>query len=600
MYNVSQAYKTAMQAQVQTTRLTFTVNGASYTEDNILRGSFHIRNQCTDTSDITLGAVYVGELTVTLRGISIPRNQWVGAVIVPTFQLLVGSNTWESVPLGVYTIKEATHTASGVDIKAYDNMIKFDKNVSLSQTAGYLYDYLVLCARNCHVALAQTEQQIKALPNGNLYFSFFEDNDIETYRDLLSWIAQTNGGFATINRLGQLEIRTYKTSADSVDTLGTSGRLQGASFSDYVTSYTGISYVEIASGMTRYTGAQVDTGATMNLGQNPFLQGASEITTQAVTNLLTAIGNIQYVPFKVSNSVRDVAYDLGDIIIMENGLAGSEAICCVQRYDFNLHKRYDMQGYGKNPEKANARSKTDKNIAGLLAESNANELKYYEYKNIRDVAIGSGQNVTIAKLKLASKINTRCQVHVNVSLNATDNDDNDITYATVTYMIDSEEASLKPKETYIDGNHVLHLMYILNMSANTIVYFVVKMKATSGDISVGSEGIWIFASGLGLVGDDSWNGDIDLEETVEDIDIIDIDVSEAISETVTIVAQSPEGATIVITVEDIDVIDVDVDDNIADETRITLHKEIMTRITEAGVIRMIENEDVRVTEAEED
>ena len=599
MYNVSQAYKTAMQAQVTTTRLTFTVNGVSYTEENILRGSFHISNQCTDTSDITLGAVYTGQLSATLRGIEIQRNNWAGSVIAPTFQLFVGNNTWESVPLGIYVVKEATHTASGVDIKAYDYMTKLDKNISLQQTAGYLHDFLAVCAEDCGLTLGQTEQQIKALPNGNVYFTYFADNDVETYRDLVSWIAQTSGGFATINRAGQLEIRTYKTSADSVDTLGTSGRLQGAGFSDYITSYTGVSYVDIASKMTRYRGSESDTGMSMNLGQNPFLQGTASITNTAVANILTAIGSIQYVPFKASNSVRDVAYDLGDIIIMENGLAGSEAICCVQRYDFNLHGRYEFQGYGKNPEQANAKSKTDKNIAGLLAETNANEMAYYEYRNVRAITVGDGQNVTIARVKLATKIDTRCQIHINVCLSAEDTDDNDITYATVTYMIDNYQATLQPEETYIDGNHVLHLMYVLQMTANAIVYFIVKLKASSGVITIGAEGLWIFASGLGLVGDGKWNGELDIEENADVIDIPEITVAEP-DDSVAVSTQTPASVTIAITTEGIDIVDVNVGGNVEDSTRVTMHKEVLVRITEAGDTRVLEDADTRVTEEEED
>ena len=108
MYNVTEAYKTAIKRPVQYSKIAFTLDGQNYTEDNILSGSFEISNQCTDTSDINLGAVFTAELTATLRGIDLPRNGWVKKVITPTFRLRTAPETYENVPLGVFTISEAT------------------------------------------------------------------------------------------------------------------------------------------------------------------------------------------------------------------------------------------------------------------------------------------------------------------------------------------------------------------------------------------------------------------------------------------------------------------------------------------------------------
>lgn len=593
MYNVSEAYLAAMQSAVQVTRLTFTVNNVAYTEDNILQGTFKITNQCTDTSDITLGAVYVGELTATLRGVNIPRNSWRGVTIVPTFHMLTDADedTWESVPLGIYVVQEASWSASGVDIKAYDNMRLLDRRVSMSQTAGYLYDFLVVLSQDCGITLGQTEQQIKALPNGNVYFRLFGDNDIDTYRDLLSWIAQTSGGFATINRAGELEIRTYGQTA--VDTLDRTGRLRGAIFSDYVTSYTGLSYVDMASKTTKYYSVEADTGATMNLGQNPFLQDSN---TTAISNLLECLSDITYVPFKAQNSVRDISYDLGDVIAFTDGLAGTESICCIQRYEYNLHRTYTMQGYGSDPAKASAKSKTDKNIAGLLAESNANEMQFYEYRNVTRYNIGNNERKQIVRMKLASKIETRAQVHISINLGSQAIED--YTIATVTYMIDGYEEALHPEETYIDGNHVLHLMYILNLSANVNAYFIVYMKAQGGTIAIERQGVWVFVSGLGLVGDSKWDGTFDIFETAEPISIIDVDVAEDVAEDVTIGFLTPTVIAPSDIAENINLVEVSIDSGIAEDVRITMRYEEFERVTEDGEERVLEDaETVRYTEA---
>ena len=129
MYNVSNAYRAKVHSEVIKTRMTFEIDGTTYTDANILAGSLNITNQCTDTKDVKIGAVYVGELNATFRNVNIARNLWRGKVISVSFWLQTDedSDTWEEVPVGVYTVSEAAWKASGVVVKAFDNMAKFDK-----------------------------------------------------------------------------------------------------------------------------------------------------------------------------------------------------------------------------------------------------------------------------------------------------------------------------------------------------------------------------------------------------------------------------------------------------------------------------------------
>ena len=254
MYSVSNAYLTAMQTPIQEHRLTGTIGSLSFDESNVVDGSFTITNQSTDTSDVVLGSCYVGELTAEFTGININWSDWVGKVITPVFGLKIGSgvNDWEDVPLGVFKVSKATHTAFGVQVTAYDNMTKFDKKFIKSHFKNLkgLYPIISRICTDCNVMLGMTQAQIEALPNGNSnkIFIYGADgkpaefaNDITTNRDLLFWCAQAMGCFATINRAGQLEFRQYtQTVVDKVDE---THRLVGATFADYITHYIGV-YVE--------------------------------------------------------------------------------------------------------------------------------------------------------------------------------------------------------------------------------------------------------------------------------------------------------------------------------------------------------------------
>ena len=132
MYAVSEQYKAAMKQPVQRFRMTGKVGRASFTDDNILSGSFSSTNQCSDDSSVQIGQVYIGELDVTLMNVNIARYSWKGQEIAPVFGMHLSDGTYEDVPLGVFYIAEANWTLSGVEITAYDGMSLFDKTVSLS------------------------------------------------------------------------------------------------------------------------------------------------------------------------------------------------------------------------------------------------------------------------------------------------------------------------------------------------------------------------------------------------------------------------------------------------------------------------------------
>ena len=602
MYSVSAAYQTAIKQPIVQSRISFQIGNTRYSEDYVLKGSFHVENQCTDTSDVKLGAVYIAEMSGTFLNVPIARNQWRGTEITPYFELLIDeeNDTWEEVPLGIFTVTEATYTRSGVDVKAYDNMRRLDKNMSLNQSAGYIWDFLVVAATACQITLAQTEQEIKALPNGNIIFDYYSENDVETWRDLVSWCVQTLGGYATVNREGKLEVRTFGSTI--TDTLTQQNRHSGGSFSDYITRYTGLSYVDLKDQKTIYTGATVDDGTTMNLGSNPFLQTRS-IAEVAIANLLVAVALISYTPFKIG-TVSNPAYDLGDLIKFTGGLAGTESIGCIMKYDFGFHKKYEMSGYGANPDAATARSKVDKDISGLLQNVSGDVMEFYELRNVMAFNIAKNTERQILRLKLASVATTRVSIHMNINLETEADVSADATIVQCKYLIDGDEMVLHPEESYIDGKHVLHLMYILPLSENVTTYFRLYMKAVDGKIKIDRGGAWLYASGYGIVGDGTWDGTFDLEDETHEYEIVEVGFADA-SDTVAIVTQTPVGDSVNDTVQGYLISDVDFADDVTDTVRITMRNTAFERCTEdESDNRIIEDVDglgeyeVRYTEEE--
>lgn len=190
MYQISEAYKKAMKAVEQEHVVNGTIGSVPFAEKNILRGSFSITNQCSDNSEIKIGQVYIGELKATFIDVPVSRSSWKGLDIKAFFSLRLSDKSYETVPLGIFTVSEADWTSSGVVVTAYDRMARFDQKYNENQMIGKAYDLILIACEQCGVPFGMTEEEVKALPNGDMELSVYKENDIETWRDYLSWLSQ--------------------------------------------------------------------------------------------------------------------------------------------------------------------------------------------------------------------------------------------------------------------------------------------------------------------------------------------------------------------------------------------------------------------------
>jgi hypothetical protein len=538
MYTVSDAYKTAMKKPVQQFRLTGTVGTVPFTDQNVLKGSFSVTNQCCDESSILIGQVYIGELNVTFINIEIPRYAWKGLTIKASCGLKLSDGTYEDVPFGVYTIDEAKWTRAGIVVKAYDNMAKFDQSYMDSQTNGQLYDLLLLACKDCNVELALTKEQCEALPNGTDYLSVYTENDISTYRDYLSWLSQACACNALIDREGKLTFKTYGTTP--VDTISDHNRLTGGSFCDYETVYTGVSVVDSPQKKTEYYHEETDTGLTYNLGSNPFLQyGVKETKQQHCMNILNSLQAVKYVPFSIS-MLGSPAYDLMDVFIFSDGLADQNKIYCMTKFTFHYDGSYEMEGVGSNPNLSSAKSKTDKDLSGLLSSTKADQLVFYSYVNAREinlykddisriVSITFATSADSAEVSIWWEANLNIKFDDNYTFQVTNTSSADPLSASnikivanhtnakckVYYYLNGNLQTYEPVETWDEaGMHTLHrAFYLGNCKANQTYTVQVCLQMFDCTATAAPEDVHALITGTGLIGTVKWDGTIHMEET---------------------------------------------------------------------------------------
>ena len=374
MYPVSEAFLSAVQENTRRYYWTGKITTKAgvvheFSEKEIVKGSGYISAQCCGSTEMELGTVYASEMGITLF-LDVDRYTLEDALVELFYHLELDDGLWEEIPMGIFEVSEANRKIKCLEIKAYDYMLRFDEPFNGFETVGNAYDFMELCSKACRVELAQTREEIEAMPNGAEVLSVYTENDIETYRDMLYYIGQVLGGFFCINRVGKLELRKY--GAEPVMEIGSRHRFT-SSFSDFITRYTAVSSTNLKTEMAEYYALEPDDGLTMNLGTNPLLQfGVDETRKELCTNILNDLAVINYVPFD-SETIGNPALDLGDVLKFSGGHADGAKLSAVMSMQIKIGGKQTLKGVGKNPRLARAKSKNDKNISGLLNQIEENK-----------------------------------------------------------------------------------------------------------------------------------------------------------------------------------------------------------------------------------
>lgn len=559
MFPVSEEFLTAINANSRRYTWTGTITTKGnrtydFTAKDIVKGSGYIKRQCCGNSEIELGTVYAAEMGITLLS-DIDRYTLDGAEVKLFFHLSLPSGKEEQVPMGVYDITEANRNIKTLELKAYDHMLRFDKALRLEASSGSPYQFLKTACDACNVEMAQKAADIAALPNGKMTVGIYEDNDIETYRDLIYYVAQVLGCFCQIDREGRLLVQQYGSEPNW--TVAQEHRYQ-SSYSDFVTRYTAISSTNLVSNISEYIAEETDDALTMNLGVNPLLQlGLKNTREKALRAILDALQAVNYVPFD-STTIGNPAMDPGDIIRLTGGHADDKQISCITSIEYKINGKMTIKCVGKNPRLSSVKSKNDKNIAGLLSSVESGKQVVYNFMNVAPFEIG--QSLTkVMDIDFTATEETSAAFHCEMLLEVLPPEEGTpemLPEMTIVYKINNDDVdNFMPTKTCIIGKHIVTLFFplskVVENSANT---FSMWLMISGGKITIGEAQIRATISGQGLAaGLGEWNGRIDIEEYISgDIPVGESSYSiDAFKDTVTAVFPPLERPSMVQSIGDI-------------------------------------------------
>jgi len=553
-------------------------------------------------------------LHITLRNLS--DNVSGQHIIVSMVPTVTGAESIVLFDGYVDQVKQVPHKTKK-EITAYDILYSIS-NINVSDWYNNLsFPLTIKEFRDGLFELLDIEQEETTLVNDDITF----DKDYSPTRlsaiDLIRSLCQINCVFGKITRDGTFAYINAPTNSTPVSQALTKYKASNTTYSEYrvkpvnrLIIRTGVNECYAGDGENKYI-----------ISENFFTKTLTTKALQTIANRLYSLvsgfsfqpinADINGLPYiecldKISLPVYPIdgsssTPTIKEFVALSRTMKGLQALRDNVVAEGNEYQHEFLSSVTVDIEELKAK------VDGLVQQ----EFTSYELRNINKIVVANNQQERLLMARIASNTNTKAQIHIEVNLETLANTpsaeiedfadiweaiSNTAVQGIITYLVNSEEVDFYPTETYIDGKHVLHLMYILPLEANNITIFEVYLRSLGGTITINQGGVWLYASGAGLVGDAKWDGTFEIQEDVENWDIIEVAFANA-SESVTTETQTPTSNTLSDTVSSWNVVEVTFT-GASDTVLVETHTEVFRRVTEDGSIRVTEDSDVRYTEGD--
>lgn len=397
MYNVSTAYKNAIVARSKETYVAGTITLAdntiiTVTNSKIKQDSLYTINQCTPDDGFSVGYTHTGEQGITIYDDMTNYRAFQGAKIELKYYLKISDTEYEGVPLGVFTVEEATRpTATTIKLVGYDNMTKFDVDYPLNDKTTLktpfqrLKDICTALGVELWSGDVNVQFELSNMPNGTTPHLLAFSPEIITARDYLDYLCQLLCGFATIDRLGRLRIVCWKlkgtiTAYDIPDSLRKSSE-----FNDTVLKYSAVNmtvaFFEGADDFVKnVTAPEVPTGAgeVLSMYTNAIIRFNLYDEAQTILNNIASVitntdsenGTVmRWLPCDIQYT-GDPALDLGDWVTYTGYTAGDGIEVPIHKIDWKYRGWQRLETLGMN-----RKSEQDNNSNRVRQEELANVIK---------------------------------------------------------------------------------------------------------------------------------------------------------------------------------------------------------------------------------
>ena len=296
MLDVSAAYTAAIKDKNRTDRITGTIKlcdgeTINITDDIIVSNSVTLKEQLVSGDTFEIGTFYTNQLDITVYDNNFLSRTYANARITPKYEIQLADGTWESVPLGIFTVDNSLTKRKGSihKLTAFDDSTKFDVDISVySGGKKTVQQHIKDLAADVGITLVTTD--FSSYPNYDLTVDSTVSSSVQTYRDLIEWCCALMASSARINRYGKLEIVKLKEKKKIVD----GALVYDADYTVEGYERTGTEFFDLRA-LTKYFSTAFDgepyvyknhavltlpdaaaRNATMFIPENPLLQSVSD------------------------------------------------------------------------------------------------------------------------------------------------------------------------------------------------------------------------------------------------------------------------------------------------------------------------------------
>ena len=205
--------------------------------------------------------------------------------------------------LGFYYISQIKNNYYDCEITAYDGMLAFEKNLTISQlkymmtnskTVDEWLAYLCTLVNDSNFNISYTDNT-EVTCNDGIYFKLSDDSSFDKIRDAISQLAQLKMAYATINAQGNLTLKqaiktntsSYDESVDNEYMFNCDNEVKESVVKLFYTSVAGFEYENT------YKDEQGRNEINLFLEENKFLRGFEPYNGTALSsNTLTCLRNM--------------------------------------------------------------------------------------------------------------------------------------------------------------------------------------------------------------------------------------------------------------------------------------------------------------------
>lgn len=438
------------------------------------------------------------------------------------------------------TCYDELDTKGNIDVAEWYKGLTFP--ISLKDLRDSLFSYLGMT------------QVLVALPNDSIEVEKQYSPNTMRALDVIKSICQINGVFGIINRENKFDYRTLPKS-------------ESATVTEEIQYYKALEYQEYTvNPVDKLTIRQTeqDEGVSYGDGENNYIiQGnmftlnlEEETLEEIAENIYPNVEGFYYVPFESDNNgfpwiecgkdiVSYTSYDY-DNSTESNPVYKTMVFYILKRTLFglqNLRDSYEAEGDEyQRVFITDLQSRVEtivEQVSSIVGQLEDFSLNYVVFTNENKLIIHDGDEVSVWRVNFAVQKPTQVMVKLEYLLECETTVENgvynDLNLTVKYYFDDIFIDTRQPKQTLVDGDHILSLYYILNVdNANIQHKFEVRLVADGGEATIDIGQALNTMVGQKLIGQ-VWDGTLEVRQIVprtniiSPIPMITNDISDSIS-----------------------------------------------------------------------